>query len=125
MDPIGYGFGLFDAAGKYTPGDGEDVSGTIAKPVLASVDDVSGPFHGAVALSKKLAASRDAQQCYAIQALRYAMGRNEAEGDACSAAAAWDRFSTAGLGLRELIVAIAGSDTFRYRTAVVPGEACR
>src|SRR6185437_9258438 len=85
MDPIGYGFGLFDAAGKYTPHDGEDVSGSIAKPALASVDDVSGPFHGAVGLSKKLAASRDAQQCYAIQALRYAMSRNEAEGDACSA----------------------------------------
>ncbi|MFT3771612.1 MAG: DUF1588 domain-containing protein [Minicystis sp.] len=125
MDPIGYGFGAFDAIGKYTPNNGENIAGEIAPPRLASKDDVSGPFADQIALATKLAGSEDVQQCYVIQSLRYAMGREEVTGDACSAAAAWDHFSQHGLGLKEVVVAITGSDTFRYRTSVIPGEACQ
>jgi hypothetical protein len=125
MDPIGYGFGKFDAVGEYTPNDGEDTSGTIAPPALAAEDDVSGSFADPIQLSQKIAGSKDAQQCYVIQALRYAMGRNEAAADACSAASAWDAFSGAALDLESVIVAIAASDTFRHRTLVQPGEACQ
>lgn len=125
MDPIGYGLGAFDAVGKYTPDNGEDVSGEIAPPDLTSNDDVSGPFSGPVELGKKLAESEHAQQCYLIQSLRYAMGREEVSGDACSAAEAWHRFSDSGLDLREAVVALVASDTFRYRTANHPGESCQ
>jgi hypothetical protein len=132
MDPIGFGYGYFDAVGDYNPHDGEtDVSGTVNPPVLASIDDVSGPFQSVVDptakvdLARKIAGSQDAQQCYVIQALRYAMGRTEATGDACSAASAWNEFSKAGLSLTEVIVALTASDTFRYRTLVTPGETCQ
>jgi hypothetical protein len=126
MDPIGYGFGFFDAVGEYTPNDGEtDITGTINPPALASIDDVSGPFKDPIELSQKIAKSKDAQQCYVIQAMRYTMGRIEADGDACSAANAWSKFQMSGLDLKEVIIAIAGSDTFRNRTLVTPGEACK
>ncbi|APR85008.1 Hypothetical protein A7982_10357 [Minicystis rosea] len=125
MDPIGYGFGAFDAVGRYTPDNGEDISGSIAAPHLASKDDVSGAFDGPIELSAKLAKSEHAQQCYLIQSLRYALGRNEARADACSAAAAWEQSAPHGLRLKEVIVAITGSDTFRYRTRVKPGESCQ
>lgn len=125
MDPIGYGMGAFDAAGKYTPDNGEDISGEISPPKLTSNDDVSGPFQGPVELGAKLAGSEHAQQCYVIQSLRYAMGREEVSGDACSAAAAWRHFEEEGLSLREIVVAIAASDTFRHRTENKPGESCQ
>jgi Protein of unknown function (DUF1592)/Protein of unknown function (DUF1588)/Protein of unknown function (DUF1585)/Protein of unknown function (DUF1587) len=134
MDPIGYGFGAFDAVGKYVPS-GEtiqgiltlsgSIAGSVTAPALASVDDVSGPFSTPTQLSQKLADSKDAQQCYVIQSLRYAMGRNEVAADACSAAATWDRFEKSGLGLKAVLVAVTGSDTFRYRTLVTAGEACK
>jgi hypothetical protein len=125
MDPIGYAFGKFDAVGVYNAMSPEDTSGKIATPHLASMDDVSGTFNGPLELSNKLAKSQDVQQCYVIQSMRYAMGREEVTGDACSAFAAWDHFSKNGLTLKEVVVAITGSNTFRYRTSVIPGEACQ
>jgi hypothetical protein len=124
MDPIGFGFLHFDAVGKYTPDNGEDVAGLVEKPALSIVDDVSGAFTGAAELAGKLANSQHAQQCYLIQSLRYVLGRKETEGDACSAAAAWRGMSQSGGNLKEAILSLVTSSTFRNRPRVVAGEAC-
>jgi hypothetical protein len=124
MDPIGYGFNHFDATGKdLGAAAGSDVGEV--KSMSAGADDVSGNFTGAVALADMLSKSETVKQCFQIQMLRYAMGREEVTGDACSAAQAWDRFAAGKYNIREAIIAVAGSDTFRYRTSINAGGACQ
>ncbi|MEZ4314899.1 MAG: DUF1588 domain-containing protein [Polyangiaceae bacterium] len=125
MDPIGFAFGKFDAAGNHVPDSPEDVTGEIDSVDLAVTDDASGPFTGPVELSARIAQSQHAAQCYLIQSLRYTLGREEVSADACSAAAAWSAFAERDLTLREALVALVSSDTFRHRTAVHPGESCQ
>jgi hypothetical protein len=57
--------------------------------------------------------------------LRYALGREEVTGDACSAAQAWDRFLAGGYNIKEAILAVVASDTFRNRTSINAGGACQ
>jgi hypothetical protein len=125
MDPIGHAFEQFDAIGKYIGPSAGTGAGEIVKPGLVVTDDVSGTFTGAAGLGAKLGASQHAGQCYLIQSLRYALGREEAAGDACSANQAWKIFSQSGLSLKEAVVAVTATPSFRHRTGVAPGGACQ
>jgi hypothetical protein len=131
MDPIGLGFSHFDASGKYqsTDADGQtgsfppvDATGTV-NPLFSG--DLSATFDGAVDLAQKLAASAPVQECFALEQIRYALGRLESRADACSAQQAYQAFSSSGLRIQKLLTAIVRSDAFRYRTVVNPGSACQ
>lgn len=114
IDPIGFGFERFDALGRYRAqenGAPIDARGSIVGARDPSID---GVFDGAVELSSKLAESKEVRDCLVRQWFRYAMGRLETEGDACSLAEASAYFATSGGSLRELLVAIARTDAFRY-----------
>jgi len=66
------------------------------------------------------------QQCFAVQASRFALARDEAAADACSLKSAWDAFSAGGqLSIRQLMVATTGSYAFSHRNNVKAGQACR
>jgi hypothetical protein len=123
MDPIGYGFNHFDATGKDLGATAGSDAGEVKSTGAGA--DVSGNFTGAVALADMLSKSETVKQCFQIQMLRYALGREEATGDACSAAQAWDRFVAAGYNIKEALIAVAGSDTFRFRTSINAGGACQ
>jgi hypothetical protein len=76
--------------------------------------DVDGKFDGAVAMAQKLSTSAEVASCAVTQWFRFAMGRADVAGDACS-------LETIGQGLaanqndfRSLPAAIVKSDAFRY-----------
>jgi len=113
IDPIGFGFEHYDAIGRFrTEENGRpvDASGTLANLVdQAQV----GPYDGAVELADKLLASTDFRECVAHQWTTFALGREPNEADECSMEGI--RQSLADGDLRELLVAIATSDSFRFR----------
>jgi hypothetical protein len=119
MDPTGFGFEHYDAVGAWRTVDGAfpvDASGEVSGSA-----DADGPFDGAVALATRLAASPQVRRCIATQWFRAAMGRVERPEDAPSRDAAYKAFARAGFDVRELIVAIASSDAFRYSAAEQAG----
>ena len=89
MDPIGFGFEAYDGIGRFRASDGGrpvDASGEIV-----DTRDADGPFRGARELAERLAGSRDVRDCAATQWYRFAFGRLEGPGDACSLRALQDR----------------------------------
>ena len=117
MDPIGFGFSNYDPIGTFEAMEG-------GRPVDASGDiemsqDLDGPFNGVVELSQKLAGSNNVRDCLTTQWFRYALGRTQASGDDASIKSAVAAFAPAG-DLRELIVAMTKTDSFRFRVVKGP-----
>jgi len=113
MDPIGFGFENYDGIGQYRTTDQNlavDASGTIV------LDGNTQNFGDGTELAKLLAASTEVQTCFTTQVLRYALNRWDTAEDAASIQGAQSAFVAAKLDMRELIVALATSRTFRYRT---------
>lgn len=117
IDPIGFGFEHYDAIGKWrTEENGLTVD---ASGELLSVDDetVQGEFDGAVELAAKLASSTDFTDCVVHQWTTFALGREPGEDDLCSVERVRQALVESDGDLREMLVAIATSDSFRYRIA--------
>jgi hypothetical protein len=113
MDNIGYGFEHYDGIGAFRTTDQNlpvDSSGSIP------LDGKTQTFSDAVGLAKLLAASPQAQACFAKQITRYALNRWDSAADAASIVSATETFRAGGLDIRKLIGAVATSRTFRYRT---------
>ncbi len=120
MDPIGFGFENYDPIGRYRTEDAGfpvDASGE-----LVGSSAISGPFVGAVELAKRLATSAEARDCVATQVFRYTVGRAEQAEDACSLEGVKARFAERGYDMRELWVAVAVSDAFRFRSVTGGGQ---
>jgi hypothetical protein len=125
MDLIGFGFGNFDATGKWIAqenGTTVDPSGSF---VPMRTGEMSGTFTNAADMIGQLGASTQVNQCFALQEIRYAFGRVETNADACSVQQVFQQFSSSQFNLKQLLVAIVSSDSFRNRTAVTAGSACR
>jgi hypothetical protein len=115
MDPIGFGFEHYDGIGQFRSIDPDsntaiDSSGSIA------LDGSSDSFPDALALNKLLVKSPEIQSCFGTQWVRYAVNRWDTPADAASIAAVTSAFQGANLNVRNLIVAVATSRTFRYRS---------
>lgn len=114
MDPIGFGLEHYDAIGGWR--DNEEAGVPVdASGELAQAGDVSGPFDGGVELAQKLADSDLVRACVATQYFRFASGRLDAKDDSCSLGQLGADFEESGGNLRELMVALAQTDSFRYR----------
>lgn len=121
IDPIGFGFEHYDAMGRWREldeGAPVDASGEVFNSV-----DAEGPFYGVPELSEQLAASDEVRQCVGRQLFRFAMGRTETDRDFCAMSQIQQDFASSGYDLRELMVAIARSEAFRYLS--VPSGANR
>jgi hypothetical protein len=107
MDPIGRGLEQYDAIGRFRAGtpSGGEINGT----------DVEGPFQGGAELSAQLAKSQQVHACVARQWFRFALGRPEDVTLDRGSLAAIDAAFTDG-DTRELIVAVALTDAFRFRS---------
>ncbi len=141
MDPIGVGFGNFDAVGRYqaddlngfTNGPGAqtpiDSSGTIyqaaAGEMGAPIDSTAATFTSVTDLTTQLSQAAQVRQCFALNELRYALGRIEKPSDACSAQQIYSAFSSSNFNIQQLLLAITQSDAFRYRTVESAGSACQ
>jgi Protein of unknown function (DUF1588)/Protein of unknown function (DUF1592)/Protein of unknown function (DUF1585)/Protein of unknown function (DUF1595) len=117
MDPIGYGFGNYDAVGRFQNQDAKgrpiDASGQLLELTTGSLS-----FTGASGLAQALSTSDDVKQCVATQLMRFALGRGLEALDAPGETQARERFASAKFDLRELAIAIASSDAFRYRRPI-------
>jgi Protein of unknown function (DUF1592)/Protein of unknown function (DUF1588)/Protein of unknown function (DUF1585) len=113
MDPIGFGFENYDGLGQYRTTDQMlpvDASGMI------ELDARAQTFSDGIALSHLLSDSPEVQSCFATQWLRYALNRWDTPQDAASIQNAVAAFVASKLDMRELLVGLATSRTFRYRT---------
>ncbi len=120
MDPIGFGFENYDAVGRWRTQDGKfnvDASGEVVATTGAD-----GKFTGTVELAKRLGASVDARNCVTTQVFRYAAGRAETAGDACTIERMRKRLDETSHDMRELWVAVASSDAFRFRSVTGGGQ---
>ncbi|HKQ71444.1 MAG TPA: DUF1592 domain-containing protein, partial [Polyangiaceae bacterium] len=113
MDPIGFAFEHYDGIGRYRT---TDNGGAVDSTGQITVDDVAKNFADAVELSKILAASRTVQNCFTTQWMRFALGRAETSADDASLDHAAQGFAAHESQVRDLLVAIASSRSFRYRS---------
>jgi hypothetical protein len=119
MDPIGDAFGQYGANGGFDAALASDTSGTITPGMDAGAyTDVGG-------LLQLLSEDASAKQCFALQATRFALGRNETKEDACGIKAITDAFAAGSYSVRELLLGVATSTTFTSRNNVVAGGECR
>ena len=132
MDPIGFGFGHFDATGAYQATDSNGLDAGPYPPIDATgtvtpmgANDVALTFNGAVDLATQLSTQPRVAQCFALQEFRYALSRIESTSDACSLQQAYQSFSSNALNLQSLIIAIVGSDSFRLRNVETAGSDCK
>ena len=117
IDSVGFGFERYDQFGRYRPvenGLDVDQSGQMIESCDANLD---GAFAGAAELAQRISRSSLTRDCLATQWYRYAMGRIEDANDRCSLDGVKQRFNDANGQFRELLVAIALSESFRYRAA--------
>jgi hypothetical protein len=112
MDPIGFAFEHYDGIGAFRTLDN-------GKPVDSSsqitLDGVQKKFADAVELAGLLASSTDVRNCMVVQFARFALLRDDTAADLASLNAAAATFTAANYNVRELLVGIAKSRTFRYR----------
>jgi Protein of unknown function (DUF1592)/Protein of unknown function (DUF1588)/Protein of unknown function (DUF1595)/Protein of unknown function (DUF1587)/Protein of unknown function (DUF1585) len=119
MDPLGFAFEHFDAAGRFRDNDkGQpiDASGSLQET------DVDGDFKNGVELSMRLAGSKTVEACVATQWLRHAIGRSETSDDEHSLAQL-----RCGMGENEprfvdMLAAFTHTDSFRYFSATQGGQ---
>jgi len=78
LDPIGFAFENFDAAGRYRD---QEKGKPIDTAGVLSDTDVDGPFQNSVELSSRFAGSERIRRCIANQWFRFALGRSETENE--------------------------------------------
>jgi hypothetical protein len=113
MDKLGYAFENYDGIGRFRTmdnGGNVDASGSV------DLDGATVAFGNALDLSKALAGSRNAANCFATQWFRFAVKRTETDADLASLNAIAGAFSKTN-SIGDLMVGVAASRSFRYRTA--------
>jgi hypothetical protein len=113
MDPIGFAFENYDGIGQYrTQDNGKPVDATGA----ITLDGTSKPFKNAVELVGMLANSGDVRSCFVTQWARFALSRANTDADSASLNDAFASFAKANFTVRDLLVGIATSRSFNYRS---------
>jgi hypothetical protein len=113
LDPVGVGFENYDAIGRYRGlENGREID---ASGELLEAGSTSGAFVGAVELAKRLSTSSAVRECVQKQWFRFSLGRIETEEDTCSMQKLTERFAATDYDVKELLLALVTSDSFRYR----------
>ncbi len=118
IEPFGFAFEEYGGIGEYRTTDNNSPVDSTGSLVL---DGQTRTYSNAPDLVTLLASSNQVQQCFTTQWLRYSLGRGETDADQASINAAMSKFMAANGDVRELIVGLTTSRTFRYRTPA-PGE---
>jgi hypothetical protein len=113
MDPFGFAFENYDGIGQYRTMDNGAPVNSVSTVTL---DGTKQTVNNGVQLASLLSTSTDACQCFATQWTRYALGRPETLADEASIGAAYGAFSAASFNVRNLMVGVSTSRTFRFRT---------
>jgi Protein of unknown function (DUF1588)/Protein of unknown function (DUF1592)/Protein of unknown function (DUF1585)/Protein of unknown function (DUF1595)/Protein of unknown function (DUF1587) len=118
MNPIGFTLERFDVWGRYRNIVDDPSSGLqFAVDARGGVSnaDLLGALDGHIELTQALAKSEVLHRCVTRQWFRFGVGRSESKEDEKSIDFIWERYQASGQNLRELIIAIAISDPFRFR----------
>jgi hypothetical protein len=114
MDPIGFAFGNYDAAGRWQDeeyGQVIDASGELLGT------DVDGTFVGVRELAERLAQSEYARNCYVQKWMEYAYRRGAEVQDACTRPLLTEAFFSRDGNVRELLLALSRTEAFLHRPA--------
>ncbi|MEM6996519.1 MAG: DUF1585 domain-containing protein, partial [Myxococcota bacterium] len=109
------GFALegYDAIGRVRDTDnGEPVD--VVATVTIGADQVE--VDGAVQLAEQIAASEAGQRCYLVNWFRYANMRSETVDDQCTIAGLHELMVEADYDIKEVLVAMTQTATFRFRS---------
>lgn len=117
IDPVGFAFEHYDAAGLYR--DTENGVPIDSGGIIPSTD-AAGPVGGAIELTERLAGSEDARRCFVQNWFAFAHARTVTPADACFLAALDREFADAGENLKRLLVEIVRNEAFLYRPEVAP-----
>jgi hypothetical protein len=113
IDMPGFAFENYDAIGKYRTKIGGDWPVDATGELVGT--DVDGPFTNAIDMVAMLAESDVVHRCMAQQWMRFALARETTSEDACTSEAIEDDFLASGGNIRDLVVGIVQSKSFRLR----------
>jgi hypothetical protein len=119
INPAGFAMEAYDAIGAWQ---------TTEKPSGAAIDSTANvaigskpvAVSGPVDLMAKIAASPEAQACYAQKWVKYAYERELTSEDACTAQQLATKMTGTGYTVLNLIMDLTQSDSFRYRAKAAP-----
>jgi hypothetical protein len=114
MDPIGFALENFDPVGLW-----RDAENGVTIDASGEIPLLDGSFSGPVELAQRIAASEQAQTCFASHWLNFAYGRTLHEGDQdqCSTSHAQKAFQDSGYDVQALLLALTQTDAFLYLPA--------
>ncbi|MEM7604539.1 MAG: DUF1592 domain-containing protein [Myxococcota bacterium] len=122
MDPLGFPFENYDDLGRWrTTAQGEAIDATGNVLVVEPGENgepeerTNHPVDGPVELGEVLADLDQVRACFATQWFRYALARNPGARDGCSMRTVIDRFTEGEGNVRDAILALVQSDSFRMR----------
>jgi hypothetical protein len=121
FDPLGIALENYDAVGVFRTVEPETKKPIDPSGVLTNVGNKDTPFATARELVTAIAQSEELARCLTTQWFRYAAGRSETAEDRATLDVSYQALKAANGDMRELIVALAGSRSFLYRTRA-PGE---
>jgi len=113
IDPLGLGFEHYDGIGRWR--DTEAGKPIDATGEIVGTKDINGHFDGAIELAEQLAQSEQVRTCLAQQWFTYGLGRAPGEDDTCSFDAMREAFDASDHDIRELLLSMVTTDSFRYR----------
>ena len=99
MDPLGFAFEHYDGIGRYRTMDNDQPVDSTGK---INLDGVDHAFADAIELTRILSTSDTVRSCFAKQWFRFAVGREETDGDAPSLAVIATAFATNQFDMRDL-----------------------
>lgn len=108
INPTGFTLEHYDAIGRW-----QDIELVSGLPIDSSGTLSGEPVKDGIELSQKLSTSAEVRACFADRWLTTALGVPGAELDDCTREEVATRFAESG-DVRELVVAIAQSDAFRF-----------
>jgi hypothetical protein len=113
MDPLGFALESYDGIGAWRT---MDAGRPVNTKVTYGIGDQTLSLGGATDLTTALATNERARRCATVEWLRFALGREDSDADTASLADAHAAFAAKDYDLRELMVGIARSRTFRFRS---------
>jgi hypothetical protein len=112
MDPVGFALENFDAVGRW-----RDQENGVTIDASGSLPDL-GAFEGPVEFVRALAATEEAQTCFASHWLDLAYARTLGASDVCSRRTVEQAFADSGYNVRELLISLTQTEAFLYLPAV-------
>jgi hypothetical protein len=118
IDPVGFGFERYDGVGAYRiqeAGAPIDDSGEVVGLEDLGADTAAA-FAGPAELARLLAASPNAQACFARQMFRYARGGEDGGRDSCAIRRLQTLFVESGFDIKRLLLEVVRQKSFLARS---------